>query len=219
MRRIRMLLRLFVLVGCLILLLDVRYRGFATWAAVCGVYNLSTEVNCPSPCTMQYHTYPKEQDGPFYISSPNYPYCNSYPSNGCTAATEVYANSYPFKDLDLCGCGATGQYCENDGDCCGSDFCQLSGNSGTCVTCLSDGWSGCDTNADCCSGFCNSEGTCGCLSPGDNCNYNTDCCSHACCMNPNSCQIGTCCVTKGGECLTDSDCCSGICNDFCKCAG
>lgn len=47
MKTSRMLLRLLVLVGCLILLLDTRYRSFATWAAECGVYDTAKQLNCP----------------------------------------------------------------------------------------------------------------------------------------------------------------------------
>jgi hypothetical protein len=171
-----MLLRVLVLVGCLILLLDVRYRGFATWAAACGVYD-ATYKNCPTPCTNNYFTYSKTKDGPYYIQYTNYLWCTNDSQHGCSASTEKISDSQPQKDLQLCGCGATTQYCEDDGDCCGTDLCQGENAPGTCVVCLADGYGYCDTNADCCNWYCNcGDHFCGCGGLGSACCTSADCC-------------------------------------------
>jgi hypothetical protein len=59
------------------------------------------------------------------------------------------------------------------GECpCSSGIC---GDNGVC--CLEDDQlSACIDGADCCSGFCNREGYCGCIVEGDPCNNDTDCC-------------------------------------------
>lgn len=169
----RRILQLLVLVGSLTLLLGVRRQASATWAAECGHYNMTTMTNCPSPCGLTYNTYPNLGEGPYYISDNDTPYCNSYPSEGCTSATEVLSNSMPQKDLNVCGCGATGQYCEDNDDCCGIDWCQ----DGTCVECLSLGLS-CEANADCCNGNCDDGWCCEVSGP---CSSSNDCCGGAVC--------------------------------------
>jgi hypothetical protein len=146
---IRRTLQLLVLIGSLTLLLGIGHQGFATWSAECGVYKQSTLENCPSPCTLSYYNYSRTGDGPYYVSNTQDPVCTGFPSDDCTSATEVLTDSTPQKDLAVCGCGATGQYCEESGDCCGADWCQ----DGTCVVCLSLGLS-CYTNADCCNKNC-----------------------------------------------------------------
>lgn len=95
MKRSRILLRLLVLVGSLILLLDTRDRGLAIYSAQCGRYDSTHTKACPSPCTLRYYDYPHLGDGPFYISNLNSPACSGVPSDGCNNYTEVYTNSVP----------------------------------------------------------------------------------------------------------------------------
>jgi len=213
MRTSRMLLRLLVLVGCLILLLDVRYRGFATWAAVCGVYK-TTYKTCPKPCTDNYFTSSKTQDGPYYISSTNYPWCTGDPEHDCSAGTEVISDSLPQEDTTLCGCGATGQYCDIGGPCCGSDLCQLveGQNYGSCVICLANGWT-CDYNSECCSEYC--DGKCCSSYLGGACGTPADCCNLDA-----ECPHGLCCLPTGADCSgNEGACCpGGHCQDgTCEC--
>lgn len=161
MKRSRTLLRLLVLVGSLILLLDTRHRGLATYSGECGQYDTRSQIACPSPCTIKYYNYPYQGEGPYYVSNPNSQACTGVPSDGCTAGTVVYTNETPERS-DACGCGATGQYCDNGSNCCGTDFCQ----DNVCVSCISDGYGDCDTNADCCSGYCDDDSTCQALGGG-----------------------------------------------------
>jgi len=182
MRTSRMLLRLLLLVGSLILLLDAHSRGLATYSAECGVYNTVYQ-NCPSPCKQNWYKSTWTADGPFYISG-NEDWCANSEYD-CSNVTEILAASLPQRST-ACGCGATGQWCQDDTDCCGTDLCQVpEGGQGTCVTCLDDGYGTCDTNADCCSKYCDCYGYCGCDGLGEDCCTNADCCN-------GNCSGGTC---------------------------
>jgi hypothetical protein len=85
--------------------------------------------------------------------------CSNYCANGkCTCPPTPACN-------DTCSC-PTGQSCQN-GTCC-----QSSGSH-------------CSQNSDCCGGFCNSQGTCGCLPSGTALSVCSDftaseCCSRCC---------------------------------------
>ena len=74
----------------------------------------------------------------------------------------------------------------------------------------------CGSDADCCSGVCAPDGSCGvttCALDGDPCNVDSDCC------NAEFCDSGACsvCVSSGNQCNVDSDCCSAVCDSdgFC----
>ena len=74
---------------------------------------------------------------------------------------------------DPLNCGA----CGND---CGADECI----SGVCTTtaCVADN-DPCTVDGDCCSLFCASDGSCGCIASGDEstfCSADIDCCSNSC---------------------------------------
>lgn len=212
MKTSRILLRLLLVVGSLILLLDARHPGLATYSAQCGYYPPVTGHNCPSPCEMKYYTFTWQTDGPFYIAIQNYEWCDTG-SEGCSSATGVSSPSRPEKST-ACGCGGIGQWCEDDPDCCANYFCI----DNSCATCIPDGYTGCDTNADCCDNLpCTCYGFCGCDGEGDDCCTNADCCSAYVCTD------GTCQSSGGGgggggggcsgndDCPPDRCCNSGNC--------
>jgi hypothetical protein len=207
MRTSRILLRLLLLVGSLILLLDARHRGLATYSAECGYYPPGTAHNCPSPCQLQYYTFTRQQAGPYYISG-NQEWCTGDSGLDCTSATGVSSPATP-EPSTACGCGATGEWCQDPNQCCGTDLCQDS----SCVTCLSDGYGTCESDADCCSGYCDCYGYCGCDSEGD------DCCTDADCCGAYVCTDGTCQSSGGGGggggsggCTSNDDCDYNCCD-------
>ena len=196
MKPSRILLRFLVVVGSLILLLDARDRGLATYSSQCAVYDQNATASCPSPCQWSYYTYPETSDpGPYYVSSTNSLACNDI-GIGCDRYTEVYTNSQPELS-EACGCGDLNDYCPDDSSwCCGIGICQ----DNKCVSCISNGYEGCETNADCCSGFCNSSGSCGCLDYGESgCSTNADCCSGL------YCNASGDCMPQGSPIIVDVD--------------
>jgi hypothetical protein len=91
---------------------------------------------------------------------------------------------------------------------------------------------GCDTNSQCCSGYCANGEKCtcppapGCTVPPNNtcpcpsgqtclngtCCANTQVCNGVCCTSGQTCQNGLCCLSNGNHCTSGSQCCSGLCN-------
>ena len=216
MRTSRILLRLLLLVGSLIFLLDAHHRGLATYDRDCGYYPPGTANNCPSPCLLKYYTFTWQQAGPEYVNG-NQVWCTGDPNLDCYWATAVTSPTTPERS-DACGCGDTGQWCGENSDCCVDDWCL----DNKCVDCLPNGVGTCETNADCCSGtFCDCNGYCTSGGEGDDCCYNADCSSHACYDDsccPSSCPFSGCsnpsayCNTLCG--CPDSNTCSN-CYDGC----
>jgi hypothetical protein len=214
MKTRRTLLQLLMLVGCVILLLDTRYRVLATYRAACGHYNTPSNVSCPKPCELSYPSYPYLGAGPFYQQL-DVPACNEPTKDDCTTSTEVYVGAIPGYDPTYCGCGALGQFCTGDTDCCGSDLCEENGFNSECVICLTNG-QGCLFNSNCCSGYCGDDGFCCSSDLGEACGTSADCCTLAA-----QCPHGLCCIPTGmSGCSVDQDCCdsSAHCeNGTCKC--
>ena len=83
------------------------------------------------------------------------------------------------------------------------------------VQCTRAGQS-CTWNNDCCSGYCNSTGTCdagggSCVRAGNSCNWNSECCSGYC-NSTGTCDAGGgSCVRRGYSCDWSSECCSNFC--------
>jgi hypothetical protein len=210
MRTSRMLLRLLLLVGSLILLLDAHHRGLATYSAECGYYGSGTPENCPSPCQLTYPTWPSEPPpGPYYING-NQEWCTGDSGLDCTSATGVSSATTP-QISSACGCGDTGNWCEDDANCCTDLFCV----EHACATCIPDGYDGCATNADCCDDSpCTCYGYCGCGGAGDDCCTNADCCDgYVCNTDDNICQSSGG-GGGGGGCTSNDDCSPDKCCDI-----
>ena len=201
MRRARILLRLLVLAGSVILLMNTRNGGLAAYSPDCGTYN-STFTPCPDPCQEEYQTYTRQTDGPYKVPcGSNALHCYQAPDLGCTVATQQNTAQAPVKDSAACGCGDEGQWCTSPADCCpGLPFCQAN----NCASCLNGGQH-CTLNTDCCSGTCDWTNHCleGCKEVGAACGTCTECCSGYC--------EGTCCLGRMSPCDIFGDhCCRGL---------
>jgi hypothetical protein len=101
-----------------------------------------------------------------------------------------------------------------DGDCSGdTDCCSgLCDSQGTCVSCLDVGET-CSADLDCCDGLCDSRGTCvSCLGLGEPCLSRFACCSTLCSSSQHTCVS---CLADGDRCTGSGQCCSfhtgGLC--------
>ena len=93
------------------------------------------------------------------------------------------------------------------------------------LVCVGDG-SACGADADCCSGLCAGDGSCGAPSgvvavscqPDDApCSANFDCCSYLC-ADDGACGLPvSSCQVDNDPCNSGADCCSGLCagDGFC----
>jgi len=76
----------------------------------------------------------------------------------------------------------------------------------------------CTKDTQCCSGDCDSSGTCvgsgvGCGQPSDFCQRGSDCCSGHCRATDNQC-----CIFDREPCTSSDQCCSSPCfNGICQC--
>lgn len=115
------------------------------------------------------------------------------------------------------GCFAPGAKCTSSTDCC-----TVSCVSGTCsaTQCKADSpvAEACTTDAECCSGKCDTAGTKKCVAiaggscrtEGNTCSTNSDCCSNQC--DPTKhCKNVSFCSQEGDVCANDFECCGGDC--------
>jgi hypothetical protein len=204
MRRVTFLLRIWVIVGAALLLLQTPKgeRGYAEYSpGSCISYGLSVP-NCPSGCTgsdyIQYLQAPG--NGVFYLKVYSYTPCGeAQPGETCNNPTQyTYVND--FSDC----CAHLGTDCTGKGfgylNCCDSNaWCIAS------KCCIPDTYSGCGTASDCCSGGPCTEGTCqgsDCIQQGDSgCGSQQPCCYGSTCFNglccPNSCPNPNCSNISG----------------------
>ena len=150
-------LRLLVLVGTLILLLGTRGPSLAYYEAYCGVY-IQSRLPCEEPCSSTYLVFTRSEDGPYYLSQPNTQFCGAGQGSGCDYHTVRYEDTNPILDTGYCGCGEVGQFCADRSNCCDSLVCAQYENR--CKLCLDNGQKFCDSNADCCTGWCWIDGCC-----------------------------------------------------------
>ncbi len=153
---------------------------------------------------------------------------------GCTATQPCAAGS-------VCGPGGTCVQCVNDAQCSGATpRCSIANN--TCVACLpgaSDNCApgqycradfvcerGCKTGADCPSGVCLADHSCGGCTLDAHCSAAKVCQGGSCiaaCSNSNPCGAGqVCCGTHCQSYLTDNNNCGGcgiVCGGGSSCCG
>ena len=188
MKTSRILLRLLVLAGSLIILFRTGHPTLATYEADCYQYN-SKFTDCPAPCSESYQVWNQVQPGPYWISGTQW-LCNDDPNLDCTSYTETSAQLPPSISL-ACGCGNEGDYCAQDSNCCGGGTLLCDCLTSQCATCLQDGdCEICGDNTQCCNGCCGNDFTCGgegcddgggdCQQDGGNCTNNSDCCNLDC---------------------------------------
>jgi hypothetical protein len=240
MKAARILLRLMVLAGVLIVLWIP--KPFVAQGSGCGLYEPDGGLTpCPYDCTDYYQTFTQYcSKGPYVLEQVMYCEC-CFEGADCGA----WYSGLPVYDPSLC-CLADGQSCGGGGTCgtggegCCSGICHGSKKgSGTCGECYPNGQA-CLDDDDCCSGYCdncNSKGacTCQCYSNGSACTSSQQCCSGLCiggacescagqnqscasapCCSPLLCDSGTetclACVNNGSTCTANSQCCSGNCS-------
>jgi hypothetical protein len=109
----------------------------------------------------------------------------------------------------LCGCVASGDVCQSNGDCCDGLQCSDDGTGVRTCGCQAVGES-CGADSDCCSGQPCVGGVCQCSAPQEACSDNGDCCGGEACVSvPGG---GRCeCSDLDDVCDADSDCCSNYC--------
>jgi hypothetical protein len=132
-------------------------------------------------------------------------------SSGGIVKTRMCCGTEDFPNTCLIGpCGCNPEISNEVKVCdCGKGMC-FDGTS--CVsTCRKIG-KDCDSDSQCCSGFCDSEaGICvtqPCKNFGENCNYDYECCSLYCDLEMGKCHPPPC-KKLYDKCESDSQCCSG----------
>merc|ERR1712085_145932 len=122
-------------------------------------------------------------------------------------------------------CAQAGQTCQNNGDCCDSDECQilLGGNGKVCgppPPFCSQGGQPCQNNGDCCDGNCkNKLGGYGkmcaprppCAPAGQSCQNNGDCCDNDECRNLYGGSGKICAPPSTSNCVAAGAFCSPTC--------
>ncbi|MFO0547127.1 MAG: hypothetical protein U0271_02000 [Polyangiaceae bacterium] len=96
--------------------------------------------------------------------------------------------------------GHPGDACQLPEDCI-SQRCEV----GECHCTNANYFGSCDEDSDCCSGVCNSDGSCACGGAGIECNTPGGCCD-------SDCIEGRCCAHQGEGCGADTPCCTGDCD-------
>jgi hypothetical protein len=131
--------------------------------------------------------------------------CSGNCSGGsCQAQTTTTTTTTPTTSTSTSttsttpGCLPNGTNCDFDQQCCG-EVC----NGGICC---SGPHGGCDTDDDCCTGFCILNACEPCRPDGDPCTLDGECCN-------GTCLSGTCtdCMPDESQCTTDTECCNGNC--------
>ena len=180
-------------------------QGYAEYSpGSCINYGIDIPT-CPSGCTNSdfVQNTVASGNGIFYLKpTTNTTPCGSAKEGETCNNPTQYTNVWDFQDC----CAALGAECTGTGysymNCCLSNADCI---ASTC--CLPDGQGCSGNNAYCCSGFCNSFGTCGCIESGA-CNYPTDCCSgncynKTCC--PSTCPFSGC-SNPGAFCWASCGC-------------
>jgi hypothetical protein len=220
MKAVKILLRLTVLSGALIVLSIP--RPFVAQPAGCGSYAYQYTQDCAYSTTACPQCLPGIQYYPVYAWENSYGdditepvlMCEGYEAYMCTYQC-VYYDPEPISDPSQC-CIANGGSC-NGGTCCsGLCHCYPKSTYGTCGACYPNG-STCACNSDCCSDDCqipSGQSSGQCVQTCQN-NVNGSCASEACC-SPLLCYSGneTCltCFNNGYTCSSNSQCCSGDCS-------
>ncbi|XP_037046167.1 keratin-associated protein 5-1-like [Bradysia coprophila] len=82
-------------------------------------------------------------------------------------------------------CSQNGESCEDGKPCCdglGVGVCKRLEYGPPLCLCVNDGWlASCSSHAECCKGYCNSRGYCGCIESGRWCTHGQ---SEECCGRP-----------------------------------
>jgi len=222
MRRVTFLLRIWVIAGAALLLLQTPKgdRGYAEYSPGSCINYATPTQTCPSGCTISSFTQYTlaSGNGIYYLKVKSTTPCGSAKTGEtCTNPTQ-YTNVWDFQDccaqlgFDCTGVGYSYLNCCNAGAVC---------MSGTC--CIPDTWSGCEKDSDCCSGGPCTNGTCqgsDCGVTGDDCDSQNPCCY------PLLCTDGTCQSSGGGgggggggDCCEDCPDIGGLCCDeeTCEC--
>ncbi len=190
MRRVALLLRMFVLVGAM-LLLSIPRKGQGQSGGPPGgpgqcINPVLFYSYCPSGCVggpaVDNYSAQPAAEGVYYLTFANVQNCGGAQSGQSCSPPDIYLSNYDFSDC----CAALGQECTGTGqswmNCCDQNLqCE-----GTC--CVANGQT-CSGDSDCCSGYCNGT-TCqtyvgggggGGGGGGDGCGDDDDCPPDKCC--------------------------------------
>jgi hypothetical protein len=183
MRRVTFLLRMWVLVGALLLLLAPPGgdRGYAEYSPGSCINYAISQPSCPSGCTNASFTQMTlaSGNGVYYLAVESQTPCGSAKQGQTCNQPTQYWNIYDFSP-DCCA--ALGGSCTGVGhnymNCCDADAaCMMD----TCCITLGDP---CDNDSDCCTGFCD-DIFYTCEQPGGGggggCNDGDDCPVNKCC--------------------------------------
>jgi hypothetical protein len=208
MKRVTFLLRVWVIVGAALLLLQTPRggRGYAEYSPGSCINYATPTQTCPSGCTNSSFTQTTmaSGNGIYYLVVKSTTPCGSAKTGKTCNNPTQYGPYWDFQDC----CAALGAGCTGVGysymNCCtASAVCM----SGTC--CIPDTHYGCSNDSDCCSGGpCWPDGECG----GSNCGQEGDVCNdqYPCCIGL-TCPGGTCTSSGGGGGSGGGG--SGGCND------
>jgi len=192
MRRANLLLRIWVIVGAVLLLLQTPQgqRVYAEYSPGSCINVQSSQPSCPSGCTGSTFQQNSQAagNGIFYLTIHSTTPCGSAKQGQqCNNPTQYYF----IEDFQDC-CAALGDGCTGRGQ----NYMNCCAENAYCIAdkcCIPDTYSGCGTASDCCSGGPCVNGTCqgsDCGQPGDYCSNVYPCCSGYNCADPNG---GTCC--------------------------
>jgi hypothetical protein len=219
MRRVTFLLRMWVIVGAVLLLLQTPKggQGYAEYSPGSCINFATAPQTCPSGCTISSFTQYTQAsgNGVYYLAVYSTTPCGSAKQGETCNNPTQYFQVYDFKDC----CAALEAGCTGVGhsylNCCDPSPVVCAEPKMFC--CYEDG-SPCTPGQEpnyCCSELClhyNKEcGTCSLLT--EPCGDLSDCCSSV----GEECQSNKCCLSIGQTCsgvgIGDVDCCSGHCAD------
>ena len=188
MRRVTFLLRMWVIVGAVLLLLQTPKgdRGYAEYSPGSCINYAISQPACPSGCTNSKFTQmtPASGNGVYYLGVYSKTPCGSAKQGETCSNPTQYVNVY---DFDHC-CAGLGLDCTGVGhnymNCCDSRAECMPG-----VCCLPTGQTGCGRDNDCCSGNCFGGTCCPNTCPTPYCSNISGYCWAACgCPGASSCS-------------------------------